>query len=137
MPTLKAAVNWLGGAAILVTFELIGRSLAAVLPIPVPGSVLGMLLLLLGLMVYGKVPRGLALVSEQLLKLLVLIFLPAAVGIYFLRDLSPRDWFALFAAMTVGTLVTLTLSGLLLNALLRRTRPTANRNNLPEGAGDE
>jgi len=121
MPTIQTAAHWLGGAAILVTCELLGRGLAALLPIAVPGSVLGMLLLLLGLMVYGRVPRGLALVSEQLLRMLVLIFLPAAVGIYFLRDLSGGDWLALFTAMIAGTLITLTLSALLLNALLKRS----------------
>ncbi|WP_226664214.1 CidA/LrgA family protein [Microbulbifer aggregans] len=137
MPNIKTAAQWLGGAFILVVFELLGRSLAPILPFPVPGSVLGMLLLLLGLMLYGEVPRGLAVVSEQLLKLLVLIFLPAAVGIYFLRDLSPRDWFALFAAMIVGTLVSLTISGLLLNALLKRSRPPESPHTLSEGKGDE
>lgn len=134
MPNVKAAAQWLAGAAILVVFELLGRSLVPMLPFPVPGSVLGMLLLLLSLMVYGEVPRGLAVVSEQLLRMLVLIFLPAAVGIYFLRDLSPRDWFALFAAMIVGTLVTLTISGLLLNALLKRS---ASPHTPSEGRGDE
>lgn len=128
MPALKAAAHWLGGAAILVICELLGRGIAALLPIAVPGSVIGMLLLLLGLMIYGRVPRGLAVVSEQLLRILVLIFLPAAVGIYFLRDLSGGDWLALFTAMVLGTLITLTLTALLLNALIsRRAQKRARR----------
>lgn len=137
MPAVKVAAHCLGGAALLITFELLGRALAAQLPFPVPGSVLGMLLLLLGLMVYGGVPRGLALVSEQLLRLLVLIFLPAAVGIYFLRDLSGRDWFALFAAMVVGTLVSLILSALLLNTLLKRVHRKAGGSDTRKVSADE
>ena len=56
-----------------------------------------------------RVPRGLALVSGQLLRLLALLFLPAAVGVYFLRDLSAGDWLALLAACVLGTLLSLVL----------------------------
>ncbi|SHF27593.1 LrgA family protein [Microbulbifer donghaiensis] len=79
-----------------------------------------MLLLLLGLMIYGGVPRGLARVSEQLLRLLALLFLPAAVGVFYLRDLSLQDWLALLAATVVGTLLSLTLCALLLAKFLKR-----------------
>ncbi|AQQ69156.1 hypothetical protein Mag101_17100 [Microbulbifer agarilyticus] len=117
------ALHWLLGAGLLLTFDFAGRALAASLSLSVPGPVLGMLLLLLALMLYGRVPYGLGMVAEQILRLLVLIFLPATVGIYFLRDLSGGDWFALIAAMVIGTLISLTLTALLLNHLIqRRTR---------------
>lgn len=134
MSLLTRAAHWLSGATILIGCELLGRGLAAWLPIAVPGSVIGMLLLLIGLMIYGRVPLGLALVSEQLLRMLVLIFLPAAVGIYFLRDLSGGDWVALFTAMTLGTIITLTLSALLLNALISRSTKATSQ---AEAGGDD
>lgn len=110
--------HWLAGVAILFGCELLGRWIGQGLALPVPGSVIGMLLLLIGLMFYGSVPRGLARVSEQLLRLLALLFLPAAVGVFFLHDLDPADWLGLLAATTLGTLLTLVLSALLLKKLL-------------------
>ncbi|WP_160151995.1 CidA/LrgA family protein [Microbulbifer sp. ALW1] len=118
---LKKAALWISGAVLLLAFDLLGRTLVGSLSLPVPGPVLGMLLLLLALMLYGRVPRGLALVGEQILRLLVLIFLPATVGIYFLRDLAGGDWLALIAAMIIGTLISLTLTALLLARLIRRS----------------
>lgn len=120
MPLLKTTAGWIAGAILLLAFDLLGRSLVTAFALPVPGPVLGMLLLLLALIVYGRVPSGLAQVSEQILRYLVLIFLPAAVGIYFLRDLSGHDWLALTVAMIIGTLISLALTALLLNWLIRR-----------------
>ena len=119
MTALKKLALWITGAALLLAFDLLGRTLVGSFSLPIPGPVLGMLLLLLALMLYGRVPRGLALVSEQVLRLLVLIFLPATVGIYFLRDLSTSDWFALVAAMVIGTLISFALTALLLARLIR------------------
>lgn len=120
MPHLGTLSRWLLGAALLLAFDLAGRSLAAVFALPLPGPVLGMLLLLLALMLYGRVPTGLAEVSEQLLRLLVLIFLPASVGVYFVRDLSGGDWFALVAAVVFGTLISFVVTATLLHRLITR-----------------
>ncbi|WP_323846248.1 CidA/LrgA family protein [Microbulbifer magnicolonia] len=116
---LRDIAQWLAGAAILLGCERLGRSVSETFSLPVPGAVLGMLLLLLGLMIYGGVPRGLAKVSEQLLRLLALLFLPAAVGVFYLRDLSLQDWLGLLAATVFGTLLSLTLCALLLARLLK------------------
>lgn len=127
MALLRNLPRWLLGAGLLLAFDLAGRTLVAALALPVPGPVVGMLLLLLALMLYGRVPRGLAEVAEQILRLLVLIFLPATVGIYFLRDLSSGDWVALLAAMVIGTLISFTLTALLLNHLIQRAGTKRSR----------
>nr|WP_255775675.1 CidA/LrgA family protein [Microbulbifer sediminum] len=121
--TARRAGGWLAGAALLLAANLAGNWLQAALALPVPGAVLGMLSLLLGLLVYGSVPRGLAEVSGALLRLLALLFLPAATGLFFLDDLSPLDWLGLFAATVFGTLASIALCALLLKKLLRRYAP--------------
>lgn len=120
MVLLRRLPHWLLGAALLLAFDLAGRSLAAAFALPLPGPVLGMLLLLLALMLYGRVPTGLAEVSEQILRLLVLIFLPASVGVYFVRDLSGGDWFALVAAVVLGTAISFAVTAALLHRLITR-----------------
>lgn len=121
MALLRKLPRWLLGAGLLLAFDLAGRTLVATFALPVPGPVLGMLLLLLALMLFGRVPRGLAEVAEQILRYLVLILLPATVGIYFLQDLPISDWIALAIAMVVGTLISFTLTALLLNRLIHRS----------------
>ncbi|WP_197463010.1 CidA/LrgA family protein [Microbulbifer thermotolerans] len=115
---LQSLMQWLGGAAVLLICDFAGRQISQALTLPVPGSVVGMLLLLLGLMLYGRVPRGLAVVSGQLLRLLALLFLPAAVGVFYLEGLSVNDWLALLAALVIGTLISLVLCALLMQKLL-------------------
>ncbi|WP_158681595.1 CidA/LrgA family protein [Microbulbifer pacificus] len=122
MALLKQLPRWVLGAALLVAFDLAGRSLSATFALPVPGPVLGMILLLLALMLYGRVPTGLARVSERILRLLVLIFLPASVGVFFVRDLSGGDWFALIVAMVIGTLISFAVTALLLQRLIQPTQ---------------
>lgn len=126
MSLITSASRWLLGAGLLLAFDLTGRGIAAAFSLPVPGPVLGMLLLLLALMLYGGIPRGLAKVAEQILRLLVLIFLPATVGIYFLRDISVGDWVALVTAMVLGTLISFALTALLLNRLIHRAGSRAD-----------
>ncbi|GAB2903951.1 CidA/LrgA family protein [Microbulbifer echini] len=126
-PILRNVIQWLLGIATLLACECIGSLITDVLALPIPGSVVGMLLLLVGLMIYGGVPRGLAKVSSQLLFLLPLLFLPAATGVFFLRNLTLPDWFALLAAITVGTLISITLCALLLRRLLRKTGAAHDR----------
>ncbi|WP_237067849.1 CidA/LrgA family protein [Microbulbifer guangxiensis] len=115
---VERVCQWLAGALILLLCERLGGALSQWLSLPIPGAVLGMLLLLFGLMAYGSVPRGLAEVSGLLLRSLALLFLPAAVGVYFLRDLSAADWLALLGATIVGTLLSFLLTALLLRNLL-------------------
>ncbi|MFA0810447.1 CidA/LrgA family protein [Microbulbifer epialgicus] len=121
LPSLHNIVHWLIGAAILFGCERLGSLASTILVLPVPGAVVGMLLLLFGLMIYGGVPRGLAQVSGQLLFLLPLLFLPAAVGVFFLRNLTLSDWLALLAAIVVGTVISLVLCALLLRKLLEKS----------------
>ncbi|WP_428819540.1 CidA/LrgA family protein [Microbulbifer sp. MCCC 1A16149] len=120
MSLLKAFPRWLMGAGLLLGFDLAGRSLSTAFSLPVPGPVVGMLLLLLALVIYGRIPRGLAEVAVLILRMLVLILLPATVGIYFLQELAIRDWLTLAIAMLVGTLISFTLTALLLQRLLQR-----------------
>ncbi|WHI44954.1 CidA/LrgA family protein [Microbulbifer sp. VAAF005] len=74
-----------GGAAILVACTWLGNFTSSSLSLPIPGSVIGMLMLLVILVFNGGAPAGLAKVSSQLLYLLPLLLLPAAVGVFFSR----------------------------------------------------
>ena len=63
--------------------QLAGELLVAAAGLAVPGPVIGMLLLFVGLLVHGSVPENLASVGDSLLTHLSLLFIPAGVGILF------------------------------------------------------
>lgn len=103
----------------LLTAQLCGELLAALTGIPIPGPVLGMVLLLLVLILRGGPSRSLADLSAQLLRYLPLILIPPSVG---LMDHLPllRENALLLAAVIIGTtLVSLLFSGWLNRRLLR------------------
>ncbi|WP_444929024.1 CidA/LrgA family protein [Microbulbifer sp. SSSA002] len=118
---LHKILHWLGGAATLVACGWLGNLTSASLSLPVPGSVVGMLFLLVILLINGGVPAGLSQVSSQLLYLLPLLLLPAAVGVFFFQGLSLSNWLALIAAIVIGTLVSMAICAWLLQAILLRS----------------
>lgn len=114
----------IAGLLVLVLFQLAGELLVAALALPVPGAVVGMLLLLLSLRWLAPVwPARWLTATEQastgLINNLSLFFLPAGVGIFFLPEAINAQWPALLAAMVGGTFISMLLSGWLIRALAR------------------
>lgn len=100
---------------ILLGFQLAGEALVALLHWPLPGPVLGMILLLLALILRGRVSAGLGEDAQHLLRYLPLILIPPSVGIM-------DHWSTLGAAgwAVATTIVLTTLLSLLLAAGLMR-----------------
>lgn len=107
------------GLVVLVVYDQLGRWLIAVLGWPVPGSVLGMLLLLISLVVFKKPPTPIKQSSEFLLRHLSLLFVPAGVGILLLFKLIANEWLAMLVAMLFSTLISLAVTAWILQGLLR------------------
>ncbi len=113
---MNKAIDMLKGLAVLVLFQLLGEGLAHVLPIAVPGPVVGMVLLFFTLRQLGP-PDWLVSTAGRLTGLLSLFFIPAGVGIFFLPEAIQQQWPAILAAIIGGTLLSITLTGLMLKAL--------------------
>lgn len=111
----------LRGLAILLSFQLVGEVLAHLLALPVPGPVVGMVLLLLALEL--RLPAGddLRSTSGGLLANLSLLYVPAGVGIVQHLPRLAAEWRALVAALLVSTSATLVVTGWVTARLLRRS----------------
>ncbi|MFA7665029.1 MAG: CidA/LrgA family protein [Burkholderiaceae bacterium] len=94
----------------LLLFQVLGEALAFGLAVPIPGPVVGMILLFLYLLARGSHEDGLLGFSSQSLRHLSLLFIPAAVGIMAQLDLLSREWLAiclaLLASTSIGIVVT-------------------------------
>ena len=107
------------GLAILFCFLAVGEAAAGLARLPVPGSVLGMLLLAASLRLGLLHPESVQAAADALLDNLSLLFVPAGVGLMLYFGLPARDWWALLAALVPGTFLVLAAVGWLEQLLER------------------
>ena len=110
----------LKGFLVLIGCQLLGEFLVVASDIPIPGAVLGMILLLLGLVLKGSVPEGLDVAGEGLLKYIGLLFVPAGAGISLYLDLLSTQWDIILIASVGSTILTLITSGALFQFLNKK-----------------
>lgn len=104
---------------ILLSFQLVGEVVGRGLSLPIPGPVLGMLLLLGGLLLRGATPPELAGTANTLLNYLALLFVPAGTGVITHLALLRSEWFPILVTLVLSAAITLLATGLTLKLLLR------------------
>lgn len=102
----------------LLTLQLVGEVLVRALGLPIPGPVVGMLLLFIGLRWRGAVPAALQRTADGLLGNLSLLFVPAGVGVVAHLALLRAAWWQLPLTVVVSTLITLTVTALIMQTML-------------------
>lgn len=112
----------LKGLIILLLFQLLGEVLVALLHSPVPGPVVGMLLLWLGLYIKRGASSDLQRASQTLIQYLSLFFLPAGVGLFFLPPSIQEYWPAVACAVVGGTFLSMLICAWLIKWLAARSR---------------
>lgn len=93
----------------LLGFQLLGEALAHGLALPVPGPVLGMLLLFLAWPALGRLHESLERTSDTLLGHFGLLFVPAGTGVILHVQLLAQWWGPLAGAVLAGGLLSMAL----------------------------
>lgn len=114
----------LRGWAVLLVFQLVGEVLSRLLVLPIPGPVVGMLLLLGALALRFPEDEHLRGVSSGLLSHLSLLFVPAGVGVMLHARRLADEWPALLVALVVSTVATIAVTGFVADRLGRRAGAT-------------
>lgn len=114
----------LRGLAWLLVFELVGEVLARGLSLPLPGPVLGMILMLVGLR-FAPVREPVGACAGFLLQHLSLLFVPAGVGVMTHLALLSEYGGRMLAVIAVSTWVGLAVTALVLYWPDRRARKRA------------
>lgn len=110
----------LRGLAILLVLQALGEGATRALSLPIPGPVMGLVLLLPALQIrWLREPVGAA--ADLLLAHLSLLFVPVGVGVITHLDLVPRFGAQLLAVVVVSTWVGMAVTALALRALLGKT----------------
>ena len=108
----EAARAMLESVTVLLACQLAGEALVRTTGLPVPGPVVGMLLLFAGLAARGGVPEGLERASRGLLDNLSLLFVPAGVGVLSHLALVGAEWLPISVSLLVSTVLTIAVTGL-------------------------
>lgn len=112
----------IGGLALLLLFQLLGDLVTNLTGLPIPGPVIGMLLLFVALLARGKAPEGLEKAAQGLLQVLSLLFVPAGTGIVSYLALIRQEWLPITLALVGSTLLTLVVTAMTMRALTGRHR---------------
>jgi len=103
----------------LLLCQLLGEVVAQTWALPVPGPVLGMVLLA-GLLVWrGRLNSDIARAADFLLGHLSLFFVPAAVGVMANGARIARECVPICVAILVSTVSTIIVSALVFQAVMR------------------
>lgn len=115
-------MSLLNGILILLIFQCLGEALKSSLGLGLPGPVLGMFLLFIGLCINQKIPDSVAKSTSTLIPLLALMFLPATVGLFFLGAGFDSQWPAVIAAVVIGSILSLAFNALLMKWLCKHNK---------------
>jgi len=112
----RATADLVLGFTVLLLCQLVGDITSRIDGLPVPGPVIGMLVLLFVLGARGDQPAIVA-ASDRLLAHLSLLFVPAGVGATQYLGLLARDWLPIAVALLACTPLTILVTAAVMRAL--------------------
>ena len=104
---------------LIFSCQLAGELITSLTGIPVPGPVLGMALLFIGLLIKGRLPDTLGQVADTLAVNLSLLFVPAGVGVMLHARLIARELVPITVALVASTLIAIAVTALMMRRLGR------------------
>lgn len=112
-------MQFLNGITLLLVYQLVGEVTVRLLGLPIPGPVLGMVMLFVTLMIRGKVLASVGQASTALLSHLSLLFVPAGVGMMAHFDRIADEWLPITLALLFSTVITMIATALIMQVTTR------------------
>lgn len=107
----------LAAFAVLLVFQCLGEGIVFLFGLPIPGPVVGMLLLMAALLAWPRLMQQVEQAANTLLAHLSLLFVPAGVGIVAAAGSGSGHWVAILASLLVSTILALAVTGLILRGM--------------------
>jgi len=112
-------MSMIDAIALLFVCQLLGEVIHRALGVPLPGSVLGMLLLMAWMAIWQKKRPTLTAVTTWLTAHLAVMFVPFAVGLIENGPMLSRYGVALVVAVTLSTTITMVVTVLIFRWMAR------------------
>lgn len=124
------------GLVLLLVFQLLGNVAEMYFHLPVPGSVLGMFLLLVALIANDRLASWVRPISLVLISYLAVLFVPAGVGIMLHIDRLKNEALPIGVSLIVSTILTIAVTALVIKYstiwLQKREEQKEARRQLPQ-----
>lgn len=121
---------------VLLVFQFLGEGLTRLFALPIPGPVMGMMLLFFTLIKFPRLLTKLESAAMMMLQHLSLLFIPAGVGIMVSLSQVGDHWLAIVVAMVVSTLLTMIVTALSFAYFKRWNASTHSVEQEAEGEND-
>lgn len=112
-------MSFLNGITLLLVYQLVGEVAVRLAGLPIPGPVLGMVLLFLTLLVRGRAPASVDQAASALLSHLSLLFVPAGVGMMVHFGRIADEWLPITLALLLSTVITMVATALIMQVTSR------------------
>ena len=109
----------LNAITLFLVFQLVGEVLSQILSLPVPGPVVGMLLLFLLLLARAPLVEQIRKTAQNMLQHLSLLFVPAGVGVMLHFKRVTDEWVAILLALVLSTVITIAVTALSIRVFTR------------------
>jgi len=111
----------INGITLLLIYQLAGEVSVRLLGLPVPGPVMGMVMLFITLMVRGRMFKAVEPASSALLGHLSLLFVPAGVGLIVHFSRLGNEWLPISVTLLLSTIITMAVTALVMQWVTRLT----------------
>ncbi|WP_354624769.1 CidA/LrgA family protein [Psychromonas sp. MME2] len=108
---IHASIDFLRGFLLILLFLIIGKVISAYLPIPFPGSIIGLVLLFIGLSTSLVKSKWIMMSGNFILKYMALLFIPIGVGLLNYFELILDNWLVIVCSLLFTTFLILFVIG--------------------------
>lgn len=112
-------MTFLNGITLLLVYQLVGEITVRLLGLPIPGPVLGMVMLFFTLLIRRRSAASLDQASSALLSHLSLLFVPAGVGMIVHFERIADEWLPITLALLLSTVITMVATALIMQLTTR------------------
>jgi holin-like protein len=105
-------MKYLRQLAIILVICFTGEALNRLLNIPIPGNVIGMIILLISLLTGFIKVEAIEDVTEFLLKHLAFFFVPAGVGVISSMDILAKNFLPMLTVILLSSIVVIVVTGI-------------------------
>ena len=115
-------MKWMKQFGIILLISFVGESLEKWIPLPIPASIYGIILLFLCLKLNIIPHEAVHETGKFLIEIMPLMFIPAAVGLLETWDVIAPAWLEYVAVTVISTWVVMIVSGRVTQFVIRRKR---------------
>jgi len=125
----KTKVKLFREALIILGIYLVGELLSTLLHLPIPGNILGMVILFILLCTKIVTVDNISNVTNFLLDHLAFFFIPAGVGLMESLGIIKATWWQLLIVCISTTAIIIGVTGVIVQSMSKRTKAQSNKKN--------